>query len=108
MLNGPSQVVKYSCFVGFFDMLSDEVILHIFRWLPKMYLASLGLVSRRFYRLTQDESLWTRMDVSNRLLEAGELGKIMSKQMIILRLARSEVVSRIIAEKIIFFRLYSL
>lgn len=82
-------IKKY--FVGYFDLLSDEVILHIFRWLPKMHLRNLCLVSRRFYRLTQDESLWTRMDISNRLLEAGVLGKIISKQMIILRLSRSEV-----------------
>ncbi|KAJ8928031.1 hypothetical protein NQ314_019442 [Rhamnusium bicolor] len=76
---------------NYFDMLSDEVILHILRWLPKIYLMDIALVSRRFHRLTQDESLWTRMDVSNKHLEAGELGKILSKQVIILRLARSEI-----------------
>ncbi|XP_018567474.1 S-phase kinase-associated protein 2 [Anoplophora glabripennis] len=76
---------------NYFDLLSDEVILHILRWLPKVYLMDIALVSRRFHRLSQDESLWTRMDVSNKHLEPGELGKILSKQVIILRLARTEI-----------------
>ncbi|CAG9819243.1 unnamed protein product [Phaedon cochleariae] len=76
---------------NYFNMLSDEVILHILRWLPKIHLMDISLVCRRFHRLTQDESLWTRMDVSNRHLYPGELGKIISKQVIILRLARSEI-----------------
>ncbi|XP_023019866.1 S-phase kinase-associated protein 2 [Leptinotarsa decemlineata] len=76
---------------NYFDLLSDEVILHILRWLPKTYLRDISLVSQRFHRLSQDESLWTRMDVSNKHLPRGELGKILSKQVIILRLARSEI-----------------
>ncbi|KAG5864594.1 hypothetical protein JTB14_013948 [Gonioctena quinquepunctata] len=76
---------------NYFDLLSDEVILHVLRWLPKMYLRDISLVSRRFNRLAQDESLWTRMDVSNKHLPPGELGRILSKQVIILRLARSEI-----------------
>ncbi|KAJ8920214.1 hypothetical protein NQ315_011875 [Exocentrus adspersus] len=76
---------------NYFDLLSDEVILQILRWLPKQYLMDISQVSRRFHRLSQDETLWTRMDVSNKHLEPGELGKILSKQVIILRLARTEV-----------------
>ncbi|KAF7279944.1 S-phase kinase-associated protein 2-like [Rhynchophorus ferrugineus] len=79
---------------NYFDTLSDEVILQVFRWLPKSYLGDISLVCRRFYRLTQDESLWTRMDVSNKHLAAGELGKILSKQVVVLRLARSEIMHK--------------
>ncbi|CAH1102732.1 unnamed protein product [Psylliodes chrysocephalus] len=76
---------------NYFDLLSDEVILHVLRWLPKSYLLDIALVCKRFHRLTQDETLWTRMDVSNKHLEPGELGKLLSKQVIVLRLARSSI-----------------
>lgn len=76
---------------NYFELLSDEVILQILRWLPKTFLRDIALCCKRFYRLTHDESLWTRMDVSNKHLGAGELGKIMSKQVIVLRLAKSEI-----------------
>ncbi|XP_056635293.1 S-phase kinase-associated protein 2 [Diorhabda carinulata] len=84
-------IIKPTDKTNYFDLLSDEVILYILRWLPKTYLMDIALVCKRFHRLTQDESLWTRMDVSNRHLQAGELGKIMSKQVVVLRLARSSV-----------------
>lgn len=78
-------------FPDYFDCLSDEVILHILHNLPKRYLTSLGLVCQRWHRLTQDESLWARMDVSNKNLQAGSIGQILSRQVVILRLAQSEI-----------------
>lgn len=76
---------------NYFDYLSDEVILQIFRWLSKSCLKDIALCCKRFHRLTHDESLWTRMDVSNKHLNAGVLGIILSKQVIVLRLAKSEI-----------------
>ncbi|KAF2900448.1 hypothetical protein ILUMI_05743 [Ignelater luminosus] len=77
--------------INHFEHLSDEVILQIFHWLPKRSLANAALVCRRWHQLAQDESLWTRMDVSNRCLEPGAIGHILSRQSIILRLAHSEI-----------------
>ncbi|XP_017774518.1 PREDICTED: S-phase kinase-associated protein 2 isoform X2 [Nicrophorus vespilloides] len=74
-----------------FCRLSDEVILHIFHFLPKRQLTQIACVSKRFHRLTEDESLWARMDVSNRVLYPGALGQILSRQVVILRLAQSEI-----------------
>lgn len=67
------------------------MVLHVLHWLPKSNLPNVALVCKRFYRLCQDKSLWTRMDVSGRTLEPGDLGQILSRQIIILRLAQSEV-----------------
>lgn len=76
-----------------FDALSDEIVLQVFHWLPKAHLPNVALVCKRFHQLCQDKSLWTRMDVSGRSLEPGALGQILSRQIIILRLAQSEVLS---------------
>ncbi|XP_018335639.1 S-phase kinase-associated protein 2 [Agrilus planipennis] len=76
---------------NYFESLSDEVILHIFHWLPKRFLTDTSLVCKRWHRLSQDESLWSRMDVSNRNLPPGAIGHILSRQVLILRLAQSEI-----------------
>lgn len=60
-------------------------------WIPKRNLVDVSLTCKRFSRLVQDESLWTRMDVSNRRLGSGIMGRLLSRQVIILRLARAEV-----------------
>ncbi|XP_063921795.1 S-phase kinase-associated protein 2 [Zophobas morio] len=80
-------------YINYFDRLSDEVVLNIFQNLGKSQLAHVALVCRRFSQLVEDESLWTRMDVSNKTLEAGSIGTIMSRQVIILRLARTRILS---------------
>ncbi|KAL3268145.1 hypothetical protein HHI36_007273 [Cryptolaemus montrouzieri] len=80
-----------SSHTNFFDLLSDEVILQILHWIPKRHLTNAALTCKRFHRLIQDESLWTRMDISNRKLSVGCLGQILSKQVVILRLSRSEI-----------------
>lgn len=77
--------------LDYFDLLSDEVILQVFRWLPKSNLKDLALCCKRFYRLSEDESLWTRMDLAGKHLRPGQLGMVISKQVVVLRLARSEV-----------------
>lgn len=78
--------------IDYFDQLSDEVVLQIFSWLGKRHLITAATVCRRFNRLIRDESLWTRMDISCKYLEPGELGRFLSRQVVVLRLARSEVI----------------
>ncbi|KAF5298188.1 hypothetical protein FQA39_LY02612 [Lamprigera yunnana] len=77
--------------INHFQHLSDEVILQIFRWLPKCTLKNAALVCKKWFRLSQDETLWSRMDISGSHLEAGALGHVLSRQPIILRLSNSEI-----------------
>lgn len=48
---------------------------------------------RRWYRLMQDESLWSRMDIANKNLQPGAVGHILSRQVVILRLSQSHIAS---------------
>ncbi|XP_068897785.1 S-phase kinase-associated protein 2 isoform X2 [Tenebrio molitor] len=93
MLQQGKHFVAKGSDLNYFDLLSDEVILNIFKMLSKAQLGTVALVCRRFSQLAEDESLWTRMDISNRTLEKGAIGTIMSRQVIILRLSRSRIVS---------------
>lgn len=77
--------------VDYFDVLSDEMVLHIFVKLPRTQLTVLKLVCSRFSRLVEDESLWTNMNVGDQTLESGAFGVIMSRQVAVLRASRTEV-----------------
>lgn len=89
-------IYRRSCMMSqdtkdWFNHLSDEIMLLIFRWLPKPSLTNCSLVCKRWYRLTSDESLWTKLDCTAKVLDKGTLGHILSKQVIILKLAQAEV-----------------
>lgn len=74
-----------------FSKLSDEIILQIFKLLPKKALIRCSYVCQRFNRCARDESLWTRLDLGGRSLRAGALGDILPRGVVILRLAQSEL-----------------
>ncbi|CAN8009913.1 unnamed protein product [Ixodes pacificus] len=74
-----------------FMKLSDETILDIFKWLPKPVLASCGRVCRRWSHLAFDESLWRRLDLAKRYLNPGVLRLVLSRGVVVLKLAMSEV-----------------
>ncbi|XP_011189757.1 S-phase kinase-associated protein 2 isoform X2 [Zeugodacus cucurbitae] len=74
-----------------FSTLSDEIILQIFKWLPKKALIRCSYVCRRFNRCASDESLWTRLDLGGRHLRAGALENILTRGVVILRLAQAEL-----------------
>lgn len=74
-----------------FAKLSDEILLSIFKWLPKKTLSRCSLVNHRFHRVTQDESLWARLDLAGKTIQPLALGKILLRGTIILRLAQSKV-----------------
>ncbi|CAG9799145.1 unnamed protein product [Chironomus riparius] len=78
-----------------FELLSEEILLHIFQYLPKKTLHRVALVNTRFSRVILDESLWIRMDLGNRALKRGSIGKIFSRGFIILRLAQAKIQSPI-------------
>lgn len=75
----------------YFAKLSDEIILAIFKYLPKKALNRCSYVCRRFSNVVQDETLWTRMDLASRNIQAGAMGYLLSRGVIILRLAQTKV-----------------
>ncbi|XP_055700219.1 S-phase kinase-associated protein 2 [Phlebotomus papatasi] len=78
-----------------FSKLSDEMILQVFKWLPKKTLMKCSLVNRRFHRLTQDETLWARMDLAGRSFRTEAIGRIITRGVIILRLAQTKIIDPI-------------
>uniref|UniRef100_A0A182PJ26 S-phase kinase-associated protein 2 n=1 Tax=Anopheles epiroticus TaxID=199890 RepID=A0A182PJ26_9DIPT len=74
-----------------FNLLSDEVLLHVLKWLPKKTLLSCGQVNRRFNRVSKDETLWYRLDLSNRTLQFDGLVEVLSRGVIVLRLAQTSI-----------------
>ncbi|CAH0698341.1 unnamed protein product [Spodoptera exigua] len=74
-----------------FKLLSDEMMLSVFSWLPKRTLSHCMLVCKRWYRVACDETLWVRMDLGNKTISKDALGRIMSRKPVILRLASSEI-----------------
>lgn len=74
-----------------FSRLSDEVILSIFKWLPKSTVARCAQVSKRWKRLSYDEILWRRLDLSGNCLKPTILGTVLMRGTQVLRLAKTEV-----------------
>ena len=92
-----------------FNLMSDEVVLSVFRWLHKGTLArcALGneatntlspiyypvyfLVCKRWWRLSGDESLWRRLDLGLATVPPGVIGQVMARGCGVLRLARATV-----------------
>ncbi len=56
-----SQDPGESCGVNHWPRLSDEVVLHILRLLPRKELVKSSLIDRRFRTLSRDDSLWTEL-----------------------------------------------
>jgi len=83
-----------------FNRLPAEVALNVFKWLPKCSLAKCARVCKRWNRLTQDESLWRRLDRGLTTVPAGVIGQVLSRGCNILRLARSTVLAPIFESKI--------
>nr|CAD7598262.1 unnamed protein product [Timema genevievae] len=74
-----------------FSKLSDEMVLTIFRHMPKKSLVRCAFVCKRWRRIAYDESLWSRLDLSLRTLRPGNLGYTLVRGVSILRLAQAEV-----------------
>lgn len=74
-----------------FSKLSDEIILCVFKWLPKSTVAKCAQVSKRWKRLAYDEVLWRRLDLSGSCLKPTILGTVLLRGTQVLRLAKSEV-----------------
>lgn len=79
------------CISDYFETLAEELILQIFKWLPKKALLRCNLVCKQFNRVAQDDSLWTRLDLGCRNIRKTALGTILNKGVIILRLSQAEI-----------------
>jgi len=75
--------------VDFFNLMSDELILRIFKWLSKSTLAKCARVCKTWHRLTADESLWRRLDLGLSSVPPGVAGQVIDRGCSVLRLARS-------------------
>lgn len=78
-----------------FQLLSDEILLQIFSYLPKKALCRIAVINERFCRVIQDESLWIRMDLGGKLIRRGAIGTMLSRGFAILRLAQAKIISPI-------------
>ncbi|KAH8294731.1 hypothetical protein KR018_002288 [Drosophila ironensis] len=87
----PSMSAHISSGINYFDKLSDEILLNIFKWLPKKTLLRMSTVCRRFNRCSRDETLWTRLDLGLRTLRTGALEQVMSRGVMVLRLAQASI-----------------
>lgn len=76
--------------VDYINQLSDEMILHIFQYLPKKTLNRIATVNYRFSQIIQDETLWIRMDLGFKVVRTGALQIIIKRGVVILRLAMAK------------------
>jgi len=76
-----------------FHKMSDEIILLVFKWLPKCSLARCASVCKRWSRLVKDETLWKRVDLGIKTIRPGVLADVVSRGCVVLRLARSTISS---------------
>lgn len=66
------------------------MLLYIFQYLPKKALIRCSLVNRRFHDVSMDEYLWTRIDVSNRTIKSGAMGRIISRGILVMRASQTK------------------
>ncbi|CAF3968993.1 unnamed protein product [Rotaria sp. Silwood2] len=77
--------------IDYFNLLSDELILTILRYLPRASLASMAQVCRQLRSLTYDPSLWCRVDMSRKQIEICYLRDVLLRGTIILKMYQTTV-----------------
>ncbi|KAL7727129.1 hypothetical protein ACLKA6_016089 [Drosophila palustris] len=87
----PTMSAHISSGINYFDKLSDEILLDIFKWLPKKTLLRIATVCRRFNCCARDETLWTRLDLGLRTLRPTALEQVVRRGVPVLRLAQAEI-----------------
>jgi hypothetical protein len=79
--------------IDHFTLLSDELLLQIFQYLPKKALKRLAQVNSRFARVSVDDSLWLRIDLANRVISSGAFSHMLTRRFIFMRLALARIQS---------------
>ncbi|XP_017081738.2 S-phase kinase-associated protein 2 [Drosophila eugracilis] len=87
----PTMSAHINSGINYFDRLSDEILLDIFKWLPKKTLLRMTTVCRRFNRCSRDETLWTRLDLGLRNILPGALEHIVRRGVLVIRLAQASI-----------------
>ncbi|KAH8359119.1 hypothetical protein KR093_004464 [Drosophila rubida] len=77
--------------INYFEQLSDEILLDIFKWLPKKALLRIAIVCRRFNCCVRDETLWTRLDLGLRTLRPHGLENVVRRNVPVVRLAQADI-----------------
>ncbi|XP_015926248.1 S-phase kinase-associated protein 2 [Parasteatoda tepidariorum] len=77
--------------IDYFSVLSDEIILHIFKLLPKPVLVKCSSVCKRWQELSYDETLWKRHDFGRKVVRSGTLEILLKRRVLVLRLAMAEI-----------------
>ncbi|CAF1166797.1 unnamed protein product [Adineta steineri] len=75
----------------YFNLLSDELILSILKYLPRASLAAMAQICRRLRSLTYDPSLWCRIDMSRKHIETCYLRDVLLRGTIILKMYQTTV-----------------
>ena len=83
--------VNFLIFLDPFQVLSEELMLQIFKHLPKLPLSRCACVCKRWKRIAYDEVFWKRLDLGGKCLNPGVLNDVISRQPVLLRLAKTEV-----------------
>lgn len=63
----------------------------ILQWLPRQSLSDCAMVCQRWRRITYDESLWQRIDLTSAVLRPDHVAYVLQRNPIILRMAQAEV-----------------
>ncbi|NWI49495.1 SKP2 protein, partial [Calyptomena viridis] len=71
------------------DALPDELLLAIFAYLPLKDLLKVSLISKRWHRLSFDESLWQTLDLTGENLLPGVIGHLLPAGVTVFRCPRS-------------------
>ena len=77
--------------IDHFQHFSDEVILSIFKLLPREDLLRCLFVSKRFHRIGQHSTLWKCLDLSKRIIWPGWFGQVLRHNVTVLSLAQTKV-----------------
>ena len=75
-----------------FDLLSDEIIIKIFEYVPRNTLVhGCALTCKRLKNICYDDTLWQRVDLGGKKLAPGQGGKIILRGTKILRMSKTTV-----------------
>lgn len=76
-----------------FPLLSDEILLEIFKWCSRHTLTKVARTCKRFQRVSTDECFWRRVDLAGKTLSDGLCGLVLSRGVMVLRAARAAFLS---------------
>ncbi|CAF1633310.1 unnamed protein product [Adineta ricciae] len=75
----------------YINSLSDELILSIFKYLPRASLAAMSQTCRRLRSLTHDPILWCRVDMSRKHVEGCYLRDVLLRGTVVLKMYQTTI-----------------